>query len=257
MHYETAQEKDLPHLTKLWCRCFGDEASTVEAFWKCFDKITVFIARDKLPAAMLCALPVTYFDTEGQAQTAAYLYAVCTDEAHRGRGICAELMALAEKTLAAQGVQFTCLVPSNENLFRFYNRLGYRTAFYQQKYLCHADGEAQIKKISATAYQNLRQMQLYCDFISYDEWLLSLQNGLYRVETEDAICCAAAEKHGETLIIKELLPNDPTAAAALAAYLGCKQAEVRSFEGDIPFGMAKSLSNLSCPMQGYLGLAFD
>jgi len=257
MHYETAQKKDLPHLTKLWCRCFGDSESEVAEFWKIIDRITVFIAREKLPVAMLCALPVTYFDEEGQAQEASYLYAVCTQEDHRGKGICRELTAFAEKALARQGSRFAFLVPASEKLFGFYRTFGYKTTFYHERYSVSPDGKAKIKKIDAAAYQNLRQMQLYSDFVSYDDWLLDLQSGLYRIETDDWICCAAAEKHGQKLIIKELLPNEPAAAAALAAHLDCAEAEVRTFGGNIPFGMAKSLCPLSCPMQGYLGLAFD
>ncbi len=257
MHYETAQKKDLPQLTKLWCRCFGDSESDVAEFWKIFDKITVFIARDQHPVAMLCALPVTYFDTEGQLHAASYLYAVCTHEDYRGRGLCRELTAYAEKTLAKQGSQFSFLVPASEKLFEFYRGFGYQTTFYHEKYSISPDGKAKIKSLDAAAYQNLRQMQLYSDFVCYDGWLLGLQGGLYRIETDDYICCAAAEKHGQKLVIKELLPNEPSAAAALAAHLDCSEAEVRSFGGNIPFGMAKSLSALPCPTQGYLGLAFD
>ncbi len=257
MHYETAQKKDLPHLTKLWCRCFGDSESDVAEFWKIFDKITVFIARDKDPVAMLCALPVTYFDEEGRAQEASYLYAVCTREDLRGRGICRELTDFSEKTLAKSGSKFAFLVPASEKLFEFYRSFGYQTAFYHEKYSIFPEGKAKIRRIDAAAYQNLRQMQLYSDFVSYDEWLLDLQSGLYRIETDDCICCAAAEKHGQKLIIKELLPNEPAAAAALASHLGCAEAEVRTCEGGIPFGMAKSLCKLPCPTRGYLGLAFD
>ena len=257
MLYEIAQKKDLPHLTKLWCRCFGDTEHDVSEFWKIFDNITVFIARDKSPVSMMCALPVTYFDECGQAQRASYLYAVCTHEDYRGKGLCRNLTAFAEKTLAKQGSQFACLVPASEKLFDFYQKLGYQTAFYHEKYTISAEGKAKIKQIDVAAYQNLRQMQLYSDFISYDEWLLGLQRGLYRIETDEVICCAAAEVHGETLIVKELLPNEPAAASALAAHLGCKTAQVRSMDGDVPFGMGKPLSSLPCPTNGYLGLAFD
>lgn len=257
MHFETAQRKDLAHLTTLWCRCFGDDEAAVTEFWKVFDKITVFVARDKHPIAMLCALPVTFFDACGQAQKASYLYAVCTDEKYRGQGICAKLMKFAETFLKKQGFALTYLVPSSESLFEFYRKLGYQTAFYHDAYTADAHGKAKIRKIDAAAYQNLRQMQLYADFISYDEWLLALQRGLYRIETEDVICCAAAEKHNNQLVIKELLPDDPQAASALAAYLGCSEVKVRTLGSAIPFGMAKSLSNQLCPTQGYLGLAFD
>lgn len=257
MKYEKAQKNDLPQLTSLWSRCFGDTAQAVWEFWKIFDRISVYVAKEKAPVAMLCALPVTYFDIDGEAHPASYFYAVCTEEAFRGRGICKSLMDFAENARKKEGDQFVFLTPAEENLFEFYGKIGYKTAFFNKKYTVPADGRAKIRELDPSAYQNLRQMQLYADFVSYDDALIALNPGLYRIETQDVICCAAAEKHGQTLVIKELLPEDEAAAAALAAHLGCQQAQVRTLGDEMPFAMAKSLCALACGENGYLGLAFD
>lgn len=254
MKYEKAKKSDLPALTKLWQACFGDSVAAINEFWKVFDLIEVFIAREAVPVAMLCALPVTFFDECGEAHKASYFYAVCTAKTHRRRGISQKLTQFAESNVKSE---FVFLTPASEDLFGFYRKSGYQTACYHNRYQVAASGTAKIQPIDAAAYQNLRQMQLYGDFISYDNRLIALQSGLYRIETKETICCAAAEKHGEELLIKELLPDVPEAAAALAAHLGAKTAVVRTQGGETPFAMAKSLCDLPFPEGVYLGFAFD
>lgn len=254
MKYEKAKKSDLPALTKLWQACFGDSVAAISEFWKVFEHIDVFIARENVPVAMLCALPVTFFDEAGEAHKASYFYAICTAKSHRGRGISKKLTEFAETNVKSE---FVFLTPANEELFGFYRKSGYETACCHNTYRVTAAGKASIQPIRAAVYQNLRQMQLYADFIDYDDRLIALQTGLYRIETKDAICCAAAEKHGGELLIKELLPDVPEAAAALAAHLGAQSALVRTEGGKTPFAMAKSLCSLPCPEGVYLGLAFD
>ena len=86
-----AARRDLPALTRLWQACFGDTEAEVRAFWQAlFDCTPVYLRRapDGSPAAMLCALPAELVGDDGDAVPAAYLYAVCTAPALRGRGHC-------------------------------------------------------------------------------------------------------------------------------------------------------------------------
>ena len=77
------------------------------------------------------------------------------------------------------------------------------------------------------------------EFLSYPPELLRWQEtlsrssgaGLYRIETGEAVCCAAAERDGETLLVRELLPDCSEAAAALADRLGCREAAFRTAGG--------------------------
>ena len=158
----------------------------------------------------------------------------------------------------------TALVPANTDLFRFYEKLGYETVFYHKEYTIPAKaGSMKLTKIDADAYRSLREMQLYGSFLSYDAPLLHLQKvmsggaGLYRAETDSLVCCAAVQKEGALLHIKELLPDCPEAASALAVALGCQTAVVRTEGSGTPFGMAKALSGICLPKTAYLGLAFD
>lgn len=268
MELRLAEKKDLPRLTALWQECFGDAPEEVNRFWSAlFDKIQVFAAWEReTPLSMLCALPLSLVDEMGESCPASYFYAVCTAPKHRRQGLCAKLMRFAENTLKKQGIDFTCLVPAETELFSFYGALGYLPAFYHRHYSLPAAGSnAKITKINHEAYQNLRQMQLYGAFADYSLPLLRWQQtlgektgaGLYRIETSDGVYCAAAEKWGSTLQIKELLPDGPEAAAALAARLGCESVHVRTEGDEAPFGMAKALSGGDIVHFSYLALAFD
>lgn len=253
-------------LTPLWRTCFPDSEAAVETFWrKTADVVLPFAALDgSTPVSMLCALPATLVDDCGEALRAAYLYAVCTAPAYRRRGICAALMDFAENAL--REFDACMLVPDGEAMFRYYERHGYRTAFYHRSYEVAAQAtDVKFTKLTADAYRNLRELQLYDAFVSYDTPLLELQNcageaggaGLYRLETADTVCCAAAEKRGDTLLFKELLPDCPAAAAALAQRLHCAKAVVRTPGNDVPFGMAKALHGADLPEKAYLAFAFD
>lgn len=257
---------EYPALNGLWRQCFGDTEREITAFWRAVgDQVRVFAAWDGGKAvSMLCALSAELADETGELLPAAYLYAVCTAPERRNQGLAAGLTAYAETALRRQGVAVTALAPANADLFRFYEKLGYETVFYRREYTVPAKaGPVKLAKIDAGGYHSLREMQLYGSFLSYDAPLLHLQEvtsgsaGLYRAETDRLVCCAAAQKEGAVLHIKELLPDCPEAASALAAALHCRSAVVRTEGGGTPFGMAKALCGVRLPKTAYLGLAFD
>ena len=256
MQYGQAGKADLPALTALWHACFGDKEADIQRFWTaCFDKIQVYTAKEgKALTAMLCILPSTLVDEEGEGCSCGYFYAVCTAEAYRGRGICRKLMSHAE---AHCGHDCAALVPATEELFGFYQKLGYLPCFYQTTYTVSAKKGAHITSATPQVYRSIRELQLYGDFLSWEEFLLPCAGSLYRIETEDGLYCACAIKDGDTLYIRELLPDSPEAAAALAAHLRCKEAHVRTAGDSELFGLCKALNSQPLPQQAYLGLAFD
>lgn len=270
--FRLAQPRDLPRLTALWQEAFGDGKAAVEDFWtRCFAHIRVFcLFEQQALLAMACALPLSYTDMGGETYTCPYFYAVATAETQRGKGHCRSLLSQAEAYLKKEGASLCCLVPQGEALFRFYGKLGYRSAFTVAEHSLPAKrGSAKIKKIDTATYENFRQIQLYGEFLAYPDFLLQLQQatgaatgaGLYLLESGEKLCVAAAEKRCEILLIKEMLPADGALAAHLAATLGCKEVILRSpaqpGEGRA-FGMAKALvPHIPLPEEAYLGLAFD
>ncbi|MDR0889452.1 MAG: GNAT family N-acetyltransferase [Oscillospiraceae bacterium] len=264
-----AQKRDLPALRKLWKDTFGDNDALIDLFFhSLFSDIDVYFAeKDGDAVSMLCALRTELVDACGETFPTAYLYAVCTHWAWRGQGLSRAVLAFAEAQLRAQGYAFVSLVPAEPSLFAFYGRQGYHPAFYQRSYTVAASQSAfgSIAEIDAARYRSLREMALQSDYISYDTALLSYQQrigktfgaGLYSIAGGSLICCAAAMVKGDILYIRELLPDEPQAAAQLAQLLGCKEAQVRTLGNAQLFGMIKPLGEFPAPTQAYLGQAFD
>ncbi len=256
MKYGIAKKADLPALTKLWATCFGDDPKEIQGFWSAtFDRIRVYIGSEgNRILAMTCVIPTHFVDDEGESHSCGYVYAVCTDPHARGRGICQGLMDYIHKNC---GFSYTALVPAEESLFSFYEKMGYTTCFYNHEYSAHPQKGCKIRPATPEVYRSIRELQLYDNFLSYEEYLLPCAGQLYRIETEDGLYCGCCYKKDSTLLIRELLPDSPVAAAALCAHLNCKTAIVRTMDGNRPFGMLKALKGGSIPDHGYLGLAFD
>ena len=91
---------DLPQLKALWALGFGDTEQEIEAFFAIsYPTATGFCAEEdgRLIAAAY-ALPQELAWGEKSCRSA-YLYAVTTHPDFRRRGICAKLLAYAEKEL--------------------------------------------------------------------------------------------------------------------------------------------------------------
>ena len=117
---------DIPALKALWKQAFGDTDAEIDSFFKTvYPETTGFCAEeDGAVIAMLFALSLTLAHGE-EMQKAAYLYAVATDEAFRGRGVCRALMEFAERTLRKRYVSCLLLVPETEKLASYYETMGY------------------------------------------------------------------------------------------------------------------------------------
>ena len=261
MQTAAATRSDLPALTVLWQTCFGDKPAEIRKFWDAlFPHIRVFLMRDGTrPVAMVCALPVTLTDTDGEGYPAVYFYALCTAPQFRGKGIAKQLLRFAEASVQKDGAQFAALVPAEVSLFSYYQALGYRTSCYRQEASVSASNvSGTVSPLSPEGYYALRELSMQGGFISYGLPLLRYQQeALYRVETAGDVCCALARKENTQLVVQELIPFVPEAAALLAQQLGCTDAVVCGPGGTKPFGMMKSLCELSVPERVYLGIAFD
>ena len=250
----------LPALTAIWAECFGDDRDEIDAFWaQLFDVIRVYAEFSGSRAvSMVCALPTELIGEDGEASPCAYLYAVCTAVPERGRGHSHRLLQFALRDLTEAGFAFAALAPASEALCRFYAEQGFQTAFFCRPYTVCAQA-APLKLAAATpeSYRNLREMQLYGAFVSYPEALLALEGQrLYRVETADGIYCADVQAEGDTLTVRELLPDAPELAAALAARFGCKKAAVCAVGETLPSGMLRRLGETSAPKAAYLPFNF-
>lgn len=244
-------EEQLPSLRRLWEEAFGD----TEAF------ISGFFASAYSPERCLCAsengevLSVLYwFDCSCRGNKVAYLYAIATAAAHRGRGLCRLVMDRAHKHLKALGYVGVILVPGTAELFAFYEKIGYKTATNVGKIHAFASkNEATLRRIGGREYIGLRRGLLPDGGVVQEDAsaeFLERQADLYA----GADFILASRREGGSFLGLELLGNLERAPEILSA-LGYSEGSFRVPGEDIPFSMYLPLGGAEPP--AYFGLAFD
>ena len=154
---------DIPALKALWKQAFGDTDAEIDSFFKTvYPEATGFCAEeDGAVIAMLFALPLTLAHGE-EMQKAAYLYAVATDEAFRGRGVCRALMEFAERTLRKRYVSCLLLVPETEKLASYYETMGYVRQDSCTAQTLHTDApQGAAAVVTPQEYAGLRETLLF------------------------------------------------------------------------------------------------
>ena len=118
-HPEMAQ---IEGLTALWVEAFEEPKEAAQCF---FDsafaprRSLVCLERDAVAAGLY------WFDCLWKGRKVAYIYAVGTRIAHRGKGLCHALMEKTHEVLKSRGYHGAILVPAEESLFGFYGEMGY------------------------------------------------------------------------------------------------------------------------------------
>ena len=253
MIIKAPQVSNIPALRALWKDAFGDTDTVLDAFFQ-----TAFSQKRSLCAIIEDEIVgmLYWFDCTYSNQKIAYLYAVATHKAYRGRGICHSLMDAAHQLLKERGYAGVILVPEEPHLFDFYQKQGYKICTYVS--VLHTDAtdvDIDLKNVDADTYATLRKEFLpYGGVIQEDENLAFLQQ-------DATLYCGngfllAARKEQDTLIGVELL-GDISAASRITYTLNCKNGRFRIHGNEKPFSMYRSLSPTLTTPPTYFGLAFD
>ncbi len=242
---------DLPALKAVWHSGFGDSEETMALFFENAyspDRTRYLRIDGRIVAALY------WFDCLAYGQRIAYLYAIATDAAYRGRGCCRALMEDTHRHLAALGYAGALLVPASAPLFDFYAKLGYRTCSSIGKLSCIGNGEAiDLFPVEKNEYAARRRALLpHGGVIQEGENLdyLAAQYGLYAGDG----FLLAAHREGDTLYVPELL-GAPTIAPAIVSALRAQMGEFRIPGDAAPFAMYLALDQTPPPT--YFALAFD
>lgn len=259
MRFRRTNYEDIPRLKALWARGFGDTEEEIEAFFSiAYPSATGFCAEeDDAIIAAAYALPQTLAWGE-QTRKAAYLYAVTTHPDFRQRGVCAGLLAFAEKELKKRYYDCLMLVPATDALRTYYEKLGFvsqHTAFLDTGDAPEARGICE--ELTPAEYAGLRETILY-DLPHVRSSLTDLRyqasmSGFYRLELGTHYGCACARTEGDVLFVDEILP-DCAVLPALLKKLPAKTCRVRTTGGSAPFAMCKWLTAERIPD---VYLAFD
>lgn len=247
-HPGTAQ---MMQLRQLWQEAFGDG----DAF------LDLFFGQAFAPRRCRCVMPddrvaaaLYWLDCRVDGRPMAYLYAIATAKAFRGRGICRALMEDTHALLRQQGYAGCILVPGNEPLFAMYSSMGYEICSGVREFECRAAGEkAALRQVEPEEYARLRRQYLPNGGVIQEGenlTLLAAQMGLYA--GADVLLCGAVQDGA--LHCPEILGNADRAPAVLTA-LGAECGTFRCPGADKAFAMYHPLTD--GPRPQYFGLAFD
>ena len=239
-------------LRQIWQEAFGDSEEALDRF-----AVTGFssdrchyICEEDSPVSALY-----WFDCALNGQKLAYIYAVATLKSHRGQGLAQRLMAETHEILKQQGYAGAILVPGEQGLFAFYEKIGYQTVTCIHSFLCQAGSEpVALREIGTEEYARLRREYLPAGGVIQEgaalEWLHSYTT-FYA--GEDFLFSAARE--GSHLLVQEFLGNSALAGGILSA-LGMETGRFRTPGTELDFAMYFPFTD-TCPVPGYFGLALD
>lgn len=282
--------QDIPALKALWKEAFGDSDEDIDLFYDtCWrPEETLLLVEGEQVMAMTALLPHTLTLVEGGEARGAYVYALATALAQRGRGCARYLLMEADKYAKnVLGAQCATVVPAERSLHTFFAGSGFEPCFFTGRVeldpveLPAVDQGDRLEPLSAVEYGELRKCLLQRQpAVNYPAALLEFQagmcrlagGGLFRVVAGGAEGCAALEyRDAGRLVLKELLlPPEwqSQGVAAIAEAFPAKIYEVRTpkgwqslFRGEIwPFGRIKWYDKEAAArsgVEGYFGLGFD
>jgi len=252
MRFDHPREEHVLQLRRLWKTAFGDTDAFLDIFFPTAyspDRCRCILLEDRIAAALY------WFDICWDGLPCAYIYAVATDPAFRGRGLCRALMEDCARILTDAGYAGALLVPQDEGLRAMYGKMGYLPATCLDEFHCAASGHAiPIQELTAPEYTAYRRIYLPMGSVIQEDKNLTFLSGIARFY-KGGRCLAAVSREPEHLRILEYL-GDPFETAPLIAALGHREATVRTPGTGTPFAMYRPLS-AQCTRPEYFAFCFD
>lgn len=252
MTITNASEDLVPQLRALWKAAFGDGDDFLDLFFAAAfspDRCRCILDGDRLLAAHY------WFDVSAGGQKMAYLYAVATDPAHRGKGLCRHLMEDAKRHLPALGYDALLLVPQDEGLRNMYRKMGFEDITTVTEFTAPPeDTDLAMRRLTAEEYE-IRRRTLLPEGGAIQEGASTRFLSQIALFFEGNGWLAALTLEGDTLRCHELL-GDPDTAYGITAAFGCREGFFRIPGADKPFAQGQKLG-YNCHFPSYFGLAFD
>lgn len=240
---------DIPALTALWTRVFGDTEEFVSGFFRMLPNMGSCVLMEAGEKVIAEASVITGFELQlakGGAPECGYIYAVAVDETFRGRGLGKELVEAAVRLAREREAFIICTLPASGTLYEFYSdAAGLVPALRRESYELPAKSVQLTMKLTATEYTFYREDMLRGrtflrpSFFTMDFQRFLCENaggGLYAAM--NGICTAVVDKNESTCICHEIIAATKAdcdeIAASIAAELGCRKARywLSSVSGD-------------------------
>ena len=250
MKIDYPQGHHLQPLQRLWKEAFGDDDAFLENFFcRVFspDRCRCVTVDDDVIAA------VYWLDCRVYDKPLAYIYALATAKAHRGKKVGTALMEDTYALLKDLGYAGVLLVPE-DHLVKMYEGLGYHLCTAIREFPCEAAEESLVlQQISAEEYAALRRNYLPDgSVIQEGENLQFLQTMVNFYAGEDVLFCASVTDG--KCFCPELLGN-ADAAPAILRTLHAASGTFRTPGTEKPFAMFRPIAQMPDP--NYFGFAFD
>ena len=124
-----SKERYRTDIISLWQECFGDEEEYVEFFLDgCPSECIAVTENDRL-VSMLFLLDGNIGNFKVK-----YIYAACTAKNHRGKGLMQKLIEYAKAYCTQISYDALFLVPAEESLYGYYDKLGFMYGFERSEY---------------------------------------------------------------------------------------------------------------------------
>lgn len=299
MEMRLVKTEDLEGLKDIWKLSFGEEDRFIDLYFQSRNWLheTAVLLFDGRIVSMLTMIPVEMIGETGERCKASMLYAIATHPDYQKRGFADQLIDYSNQYLQSQQVSVTTLVPAGEELFRFYEKRGYRDGFFVREAVLSRNEietlsgrgsmDCRVTPIDSSSYNRIRRKLLtghsYLDYrdeeISFEKQLGCIYDAdLFAIEIDGAEGCAYFERLSqEQVMIKELLVPENYLTAVLrqiSVRVRGEQYIVRTpaHSGEIlggavrPFGMLRinevvcmheSSAPCAVSADSYLGIAYD
>ncbi len=166
---------NIAELKGLWKEVFGDSDEYLDIFFSRIYKEnnTLVHCIDGKPAAALYMIPYEIY-INGKYYLMQYLYALATKAEYRRKGIMTELIHQAHRIGKKRGYISSVLIPACQDLYAYYQHLGYNIAYYQNKLilskteikrLCRERGtdgtRFEIKALNKDSFQKIYEKSIW------------------------------------------------------------------------------------------------
>lgn len=171
-----------PALKRIWQTCFEDTTEYVDTFFENgFHAENALVALyESKPVGMMYTLP-SLLKVNGKEYLGEYIYAAAVLPEYRNKGILRKMEEEATALAAKNQISFLTLIPQHDGLFKMYEKMGYRTAFYNsiRSYMPFKTTQTlgcSIRPCDAITFKELRGKFLstkpyYIDFLPpYDDY---------------------------------------------------------------------------------------
>lgn len=252
MRIDHPGDGQLLSLRALWLEAFGDTNEFLDKFF------AVAYAKDRCRCVTIggqTAAALYWLDMTYAGGKLAYIYAVATAQAFRGRGLCRQLMLDTHALLKERGYAGAVLVPQDEGLSNMYAGMGYIPGSGIREIRCQAGTPAvSLRPVGKDTYRALRREMLPPEAVRLGDTALDFLAEQAEFYLGDGILLAAVREE-DRLNVLELLGGGEAAPGILTA-LGRSEGRFRLPGDEKDFSMFLPLTE-DAPMPGHLGFAFD